>query len=219
MSTPSTEAVSPSPENTPAPKIPSQLPIKRINVAVEETTDYKVSELNAITGVTVVSPEIAVVKIKQGNTITITGLKTGETILIVSGDSRRQTLIVEIGGRNPALKKATDNQASVRSEAPKLTGSYNITYIDGYDGSPSLVKNDIHIQHKLSKDKTLRIAGEVFNQIGKTAPDRSLVNLPEFGFNRLMVGIDSPGKTIDFLDSQVNVSPLSFNNFPVRSLR
>ncbi len=212
---PDKPAVAATPENTPTTKIPPQTQVLRIKVTIGETQDVP-TVIDKINSVTVVSPEIATAQIKTGNILTIAGLKIGETILLVSDSQKRLTFIIEVSGKRVASERrnVSDKERS-GNEAAKTSGSYTTSYVQSFNGNPSLFRNNVEFQRRLSKDRTLRVSGEISKLIGG---DRSqaLAQIDNFGFDRLSVGVDSPGKTVDFLDSQLKISSLSFNNFPMR---
>lgn len=196
--------------------IPPQTQVSRIKIVIGETQDVPVAAI-AINSVTVVSPEIATAQIKSGNILTITGVSFGETIMIVSDSQTRLTYIVEIIGKRAVSKR----QNIIKSEQPeneraKISGSYNVQYVQSFNGNPSLLRNNIEFRRNLSKDRTLRVSGETSKLIGGNDRNQAFAQVQNFSLNRISVGIDSPNKTIDFLDSQIKVSPLSLNNFPMR---
>lgn len=209
-------AVRATPESTPTSKIPPQTQVLRVKITINETRDVPVAA-DKINSITVVSPEIASAQIKNGHTLTIAGLKIGETILLVSDSQKRMTFIIEVGGKRVASERrnVADEERAVNENA-KTSGSYTTSYAQGFQGNPALFRNSIEFQRKLSKDRTLRISGETSNLIGGSDRNLVLAQTDNFGLDRFSLGVDSPNKTVDFLDSQLKVSSLSFNNFPMR---
>jgi hypothetical protein len=213
---PKKSAVQGAPENTPTFQVPPQTQVSRIKIVIGETKEIPVAAV-AINSVTVVSPEIAAAKVKNGNTLTITGLKIGETILIVSDSQKRLTFIIEVSGKRSVPAGQSDvSRKGLGNENTKMSGTYTVGYVQGFNGSPSLLRNNIDIQRKLSKDRTLRISGEIFNLFGGGDRNQAFAQVQNFGLNRFSVGVDSPGKTIDFLDSQIKISSGSLDNFSMR---
>jgi archaellum component FlaG (FlaF/FlaG flagellin family) len=204
------------PINTPLAQIPPQTQAARIKIIVGTTQNVPVN--TEINSVVVVTPEIASAQIKNVNSLTITGLKIGETILIVSDSRKRQTFIIEVTGKPTVSERqnTTSVARGTKTEKAKTSGLYNVLYVQGFDRNPSLLKQNIEFRRQLSEEKTLRISGEIFTFTGNDKREQSFAAAQNFGFDRLSVGIDFPEKTIDFLDSQINVSPLSFNNYPMR---
>jgi hypothetical protein len=205
--------ITPEPTNTPPSNAPPQTMIRRIKLLVGETRDVPVLGTGNL--VTVVSPEIASAQIKNGNILTITGIKIGETILIIYGDGIRQTLIAEVAWKAPVSKGQNSPPAQL-SDNPKakISGSYNVAYAQDSQQSPALIKNRFELHRKLSKDRTLRVAAEMYNFFG--GDQKKLVDLRNYELGRISVGVDAPGKTIDLLDSRVQISPLTANNFEMR---
>lgn len=206
------------PENTPTTKLGSQTQAARIKITIGEPQDVPVAaEINSVT---VVSPEIAAAQIKNRRVLTVTGLKVGETILIVSDGQNRLTFIVEVIGKRVAAERRNIVVAErVENEKSKTSGSYNATYVQGFDNNPSLLRQNIEFERKLSKEQTLRVYGEMFKLFDGADRNQAFAQVQNFGLNRLSVGLDSPDKTIDFLDSELKVSSLSFNNFAMRGFR
>ncbi|HEV7843679.1 MAG TPA: hypothetical protein VGO69_08265, partial [Pyrinomonadaceae bacterium] len=70
----------------------------------------------------------------------------------------------------------------------------------------------------MSASRTLRASGEIFNFAGRG--QRGLAQPPgtNFGVNRLRLGLDSPESNLDLLDSELDISRLSFNNYTMRGL-
>jgi hypothetical protein len=210
--------VAPAPETTPTSQIPPPKQAERIKITIGEPQDIPFAA--GINSAAVVSTEIAVAQIKSGRVLTITGLKVGETILIVFDSQKRLTFIVEVTGkravserRNAVIAERAENEKS------KISGSYNATYVQGFNRNPSLLRQNIEFQRKLSKQQTLRISGEMFKLFDNNVRNQAFAKVQNFGLNRLSVRIDSPDKTIDFLDSEIKISPLSFNNFAMRGFR
>jgi hypothetical protein len=206
------------PEETPrSPQIPPQTEALRIKIVIGETRDVPVVFAAPVSPVVVVSPEIAAAESKNGNSLTITGLKVGETILIVSGGEKRLTFIVQVTGKSSAAERQ-NFVAAEKSEAEKtrFSGSYDVSFVRGFDENPSLVRQRVDFRRKLSEEKTLRVSGEMFKFFNRNDRETALAKAQNIGLDRLSVGIDAPDKTIDFLDSQIRLSTLSFNNYPMR---
>ncbi|HSK73935.1 MAG TPA: pilus assembly protein N-terminal domain-containing protein, partial [Pyrinomonadaceae bacterium] len=142
------------PEETPLPsKIPTQTEAARIKIVIGETREVPVPAAAQINSVVVVSPEIASAEIKNGNLLTITGLKIGETILIVSHENqKRLTLIVQVKGK-PSVSERRNFIAAqnIENEMAGFSGSYDILYVHGFDGTPSLVRQKVDFRRKLSE--------------------------------------------------------------------
>jgi hypothetical protein len=204
------------PESIPTQKTLPQTQVSRIKVVIGEAQDIIV-DAATINSFTVVSPEIATAQIKSAKTLTIDGLKIGETILIVSDSQKRLTYIIEVVGKRAVSERRNiAGKERFGNEIARTSGSYTVSYVQGFNENPSLLKNNIDFQRKLSKNRTLRVSGEISKLIGGNDRNQAFAQAENFGLDRLSVGVDSPGKSVDFLDSQIKVSTLSFNNFPMR---
>lgn len=208
-------AVAALPEETPPPQIPPQIQAERVKIVVGETETISVFA-EKINSFAVVSPEIAAAQIVNERFLTITGSAIGETILIVSDGRRRRTFIIEVTGKRAAERANVSDAERAAKEKPKTTGSLNAAYARGFDGNPSFLRNSAEFRRELSKDRTLRVAGETFKSIGGGEIDRRFAAAGGYGLNRISIGVDAPGRTIDFLDSQIKTSPLGFNNYTMR---
>lgn len=215
---PKKSAVTAAPENTPTSQTPPQTQAARIKITIGEPQDIPFA--SGINSFAVVSPEIAAAQIKNGRVLTITGLKVGETILIISDSQKRLTFIIEVTGKRAASERRNVVSAErAVNEKAKMSGSYNATYVQDFDENPSLLRQNIEFQRKISKTRTLRVSGEMFKLFDRAERNQVFAKVQTFGLNRLSIGVDSPDKTIDFLDSELKVSPLSFNNFAMRGFR
>jgi hypothetical protein len=206
------------PVTTPTTQVPPQTQATRIKITIGEPQDVPVA--TEITSVTVVTPEIAAAQIRNKRSLTVTGFKIGETILIASDGQKRLTFVVEVIGIR-AVSRPGNAIAAERTEKEKskTSGSYSGVYVQGFDGSPSVLRQNIEFRRKLSNEKTLRVSGEMFKLFAGAGRNQALARIQNLGLNRLSVGLDSRYKTIDFLDSEIRVSPLSFNNFTMRGFR
>lgn len=214
-------AAAPTPTSTPAQKSDSPIQARteaaRIKIALRETRDIPLE--TAATSVIIVSPEIASAQIKNGLTLTITALQIGETMLIVSNNQRRYTFLVEVTGKkNDFEKQNIKSDEDPQNERSTLSGSYSVSYANGFGENPSLVRQKFEFQQKLPGKRTLRASGEVFRFLGNNSQEQAIAKTRDFGLDRLSLGVDTAEETIDVLDSQINSSPLSFNNYTMRGV-
>lgn len=207
-------APTPEPKNNLPSNVPPQTPASRIKITIGETSDFPIAE--AASSAMIILPEIAAAEIKNGNVLTITGLKIGETILIISSGGKRQIFVVQIAGK-PLVSERRNffTDRSALGENDKMSGSFDVLYAQGFDGTPSLLSNRLEFRRKISKDRMLRFDGEMYKFFGGNRQPE-FGSFQNYGLDRISVGIDSPDKTIDFLDSQVRLSPVGFNNFEMR---
>ena len=204
---PATISPTPAPRNTPPTNIPAQTEAQRIKVMIGETRDFPLAD--GIKSIIVVAPEIAAANAKNKQTISISALKVGETLLIVSGDRKRFTYIIEVIGK-PSVAERQNAIAEEKTEANKsrISGAFNLQYTGGFDGNPSLIRQKANFKEKLSAGKTLRFSSEMFKYFGTGQNDLTFAKIQTFGLNRISLGIDSPDKSIDILDSQIQLSQL-----------
>ncbi|MBX7174213.1 MAG: pilus assembly protein N-terminal domain-containing protein [Pyrinomonadaceae bacterium] len=202
---------------TPAPtnvSIPSEQ-ATRIKVTLGETREIPI--VAGMTSAVAVSPEIAAAQIKNGNLLSVTGIKVGETIVLISDKQKRSTIMVQVVGKPLTTERKSSEPAQpLQTESDKTSGSFTSGYSVGINGNPSVLHQNVEVRRKLSNNRTLRISGEMFKSIGGDEINRSFSKVNQFGLNRIAVGIDSKDKTIDLLDSQVNLSSLSLNNYTMR---
>lgn len=203
---------SPSPGPTPVSNIPPQIPATRIRVIFGEKQDLQIPI--GVDSFVLVSPEIASAEIKNRITLAISGLKIGETILLINNGPRRHTYVLDVVAKPSEPRKAAPDEAVNRSSSS--TGSLTTMYAQGFDGGPTVLRQSVDYRRKISQDQTLRVSGEMFKLLGNGDRDLTLARVQDFALNRLSVGVDTPSKTIDLLDSQLNSSTLTFNNYTMR---
>jgi hypothetical protein len=202
------------PQSISSPQAPGQTQAPRLSVLVGETRD--INKTVPMTSVLVVSPEIASA-VLNGRSLRLTGLHIGETILIAFDGLRRQIFIVEVIGRTYATTHrnlAPANSSAVEQHG--FSGSYALSYSAPFGGGPTLLRQSFDFQRKLIGGRTLRFSSDMFKLIGKGDPNRGRVIAPGLGLNRISLGLDTSTTALDILDSQINVSPLSFNGYTMR---
>lgn len=202
---------SPTPES-PSGSVPPQPSAIRVTIVFGEKHDLQVAA--GTDALIVVSPEIASAAIVNRFTITITALKIGETILLVGAGQRLRTYIVAVITRPNASERSRtiENGSGNRSAS---SGSFTTMYAQG-SGGVAVIRQSVSYNRKLSRDRTLRVSGDMFKLLGTRNTDLAIARVENFGLNRLSVGLDTPKRSIDLLDSEVNLSPLSLNNYTIR---
>lgn len=212
---PAAVSSTPEPSNTPTPDVPTQTEAQRIKIIIGETQEFPIAQ--GITTILTVAPEIATAKAKNEKTLLISAFKVGETILIVSGNQKRLTYIIQVIGK-PSVAERQNAIAEQNAEANKsrISGAVNLQFGAGFNGNPSLLRQKAEFKQKLSDDRTLRFSSEMFKYFGANQNEISFARIRNFGLNRMSLGIDSPNKSIDVLDSQIQLSTQSFNNFSMR---
>lgn len=169
----------------------------------------------AIVAVTVLDPTVAAAETKADRGLVVTGLNAGETILIISGKNKRSTYVIQVV-RPTRAARLNGNIAERRESAGSFSGFYRFSFSPGFDGAPSLLRHDFEFDQKLSGSRILRASGEMFNFMGRGERGLAQPLGRGFGVNRLRLGLDSPGSKFDLLDSELEISRLSFNNYTMR---
>ena len=200
-----------------SPQAPDRTQAPRIRIAMGETRD--VPFVVPMTSFLIVSPEIASAVLNV-HSLTITGLYVGETILIVFAGQQRHTFLISVAAphrakRDPLL---TDTAAMEQGGLSALYGSYAVTYSAPFGGGPGLLRQSFDWRRKLSQGRTLRFSSDMFKFVGQGNQDQARSTAPSLELNRLSLGIDGPAGTVDILDSQINISPLSFHGYTMRGL-
>lgn len=172
-----------------------------------------------INSLIVINPEIVKAEQRTARLVTFTALAQGETIVIVSGASHRQTLAFEVRG-NPDDTPEQIATRALRAQRQQrgAYGSYSVSFSPVFTGGPSVLRQSFDYRRKLNKDRTVRIEGDTFKFFGRGDRALSFGTEPSLGLDRLALGIDTQEMKIDLLDSELIVSPLSFNGYTMRGL-
>ncbi len=170
-----------------------------------------------VTGVTVINHEFVTAQVSGGRTVIFNGIAEGEAMVIVAGTGgTRRTVVVEVRGRPaPSPSEARARAERRRREAARPAGTYTLSFTPSLDGAPALLRQTFDFTRKLSNDRTVRAAADLFRFFGRgerllTRPAATL------GLDRVSLGVDSPNWHSDLLDSELNVSPLSLNGYTMR---
>ena len=189
--------------------------VPRLSVLMGETREM--TPPVPMTSVMVVSPEIASA-VLSARGVTLTGLHVGETMMFAFDGPRHFTLIVQVIGRTYANTHREAAPIEPVIELSAFSGSYSLSYSTIFGGAFALFHQSFDFQQKLSSRRTLRFSSDVFKAIGQSDQNRLRETAFGLGFNRLSLGIDAPNGSLDILDSQINISPLSFNGYTMRGL-
>lgn len=189
----------------------SRIEITRLKIFVRQTKDFVFGIAPA--SVIIVSPEIASVQNKNGHSVSFTGVKIGETIIIITDNQKRQTFVLEVEGTIIKPDKFA-NKAAAKSNSRGYSGSYGLSYTNGFGESAALLRQSFDFNKKLSKERNLRFSSEIFKFF--EGGNRALTAVQGLGFDRISLGADSPEGTVDVLDSRLDISRLSFNNYSMR---
>lgn len=189
----------------------------RIVLPVRTTRTVSFDE--PISSVLILDAETVAAEVKGGTLVTFTALRQGETPVILFGGNSRHTLMVEVKGIPDKTQEQVDSEKarSVRAQSAP-SGIYSVSFSTAFDGGPTLVRNTFDYSRQLAPGRKLRIAGDMFKFFGG---DNSLTRYSaatNFGLNRLSVGVDAPAGTLDFFDSELNISPLTLSGYTMRGL-
>jgi hypothetical protein len=200
-------------QNVSRPLAPQRTEAQRLRVVIGETRAIPFTV--TVTGVLIVSPEIAAAELNVRGVI-VTGLSVGETILIAFDGPKRYTFLVEVIGRTQATTQPKPPAEAAAFVNDGLSGSYTVSYAAPFGANPSVFRQKFEFQRKLIHGRTLRFSSDLFKFMGQGEQDGVRAATPGFGLNYISMGIDAPSGTLDVLDSQINLSPMSFNNYAMR---
>jgi hypothetical protein len=173
----------------------------------------------AVAGVTVVNPEFVAAQVSGDRTVIFNGVAVGEAMVIVRGaDGARRTVVIEVRPLPAPSPSETRARAERRRrETMRPAGTYTLAYSPSVGGVPALLRQTFDFTRKLADGRAVRAAADVFRFFGEgehtlARPAASL------GLDRVSFGVDSKNWRSDVLDSELNVSPLSFGGYTMRGL-
>ncbi|MBV9958477.1 MAG: pilus assembly protein N-terminal domain-containing protein, partial [Acidobacteria bacterium] len=192
--------------------------VPRVTLFVREARDVRLDE--PIGAVTVVDEATVSAEVIGGTTLRLKGIDFGETMVIAMTPRGRRTLLVEVIGHpltNPfeAQRAAATAQASASSP---ISGSYLVSLSPPFGGAGALLNQHIEYQQKLSAGRTLRVSSDLFKFFGRKQELSYPYAASSFGLNQLSLGVSAPGIELDLLDSELDISQLSFNGYSLRGL-
>lgn len=195
---------------------PSRNYVPRIKLTTGETRELNFGE--AVMAATVLDESVASAEIKGERQVALRGMGAGETVLILSGKSMRSTYVLQV--IRPVVRRTLRSNLNdvngLNVESEPFSGIYTIYFSPGSDGAPSLTRHRFEFNQKLSGGRSLRASGELFNFFGKGERAPIAPYATSFGVNRVRLGIDSASGSLDLLDSELNVSCLTFSNYTLR---
>ena len=197
------------------PQRPAHNSAQRIKLFTQHTREVVFGE--PIASAIVIDPNIVTVEVKGDRSCLLRGLMVGTTILIISGKSSRSTYAIDVE-RPPVVARARNNAAQRVEQPGAASGSYRLYFTPGFNGGPALLRHGFEYNHKLANNRTLRLSGEMFHFFGGGARALTLPLGTSFGANRLTLGLDSSMSKLDLLDSELDISRLSFNGYSLRGL-
>jgi hypothetical protein len=170
-----------------------------------------------VQSVTVVDPGALSATVFSDRIVRLTGLDFGETIVIVNTEKRRETLIVQVVGHPippPVVALHTDGKSPVFQTPP--SGQYSISFSPPQGGSKAFVSQTLQYRRGLSNGRILHFESDTFNFLGGRTNELVPNAAAGFGVNRLALGVSSKQGSLEVLDSELNLSPLSFNGYTIR---
>jgi hypothetical protein len=188
-----------------------RIPAPRLRILIGESRAIPFT--TPITSVLVVFPEIATAELDSPRVL-ITGVRVGETILIVFDGHKRYTIMVDVVGRTQATtKRKAPAESAFNSD--RLSGSYTVSYSAPFGASPTIFRQKFEFRQTLTQGRTFRFSSDLFKFMGQRD---ARATIPRFGLNYMSLGIDGPSGKLDLLDSEINLSSVSFNNYAMRGL-
>jgi hypothetical protein len=168
-----------------------------------------------VKSIVVVSPEIATAALSARG-LTLTGLQVGETMVIGLDGPLRVTFLVEVNGRTYATTHQNMETPIEVQGLGGFWGSYSVSYSAPFGGASTYFRQSFDFQKTLTHGRTLRFSSDIFKFIDRGGQRR--LNSTPFGvgLNRMTLGVDGPNGSLDVLDSNLNISPLSFNGTTMR---
>lgn len=190
----------------------------RIRLFVREARDVPFDE--TISAVTVVDEATVTAEISGGTVLRLKGVDFGETLVIVMTPRGRRTLLIEVIGHpltNPFEARRGTALAQAAASGP-ISGTYMLSFSPPSGGLPALLNQHIEYRQKLSADRTLRVSSDLFKFFGHGRERDIPFAASSFGLNQLSLGLSMPGIELDLLDSDLEVSQLSFHGYALRGL-
>jgi hypothetical protein len=189
---------------------------RRIKLYVHATTS--ISFDNSISSLTVLDPAIVAAEVTGGRTATLTGLAQGESVIIASSGDHRRTFVIEVMARPRKTAEEMVAEAAHRQRKDRVSGSVTLHFSPATGDGPSLFRQRFEYAQKMGGGRTLFLNGDVFNYFGRAGGGGLLPLLPRFGTERVSLGVSAPTGTLNILDSQLDISPLSFYGYTLRGL-
>jgi hypothetical protein len=191
---------------------PARLAPQRLKISERGKREILFDE--PVVSATVIDPEMVAAEVTGERRVTVSGLRVGETILIISGRNIRRTFAVNVS--RPAAVAASKLDGGARApESESISGFYNFYYAPSLEDGSSLMRHRFEFRYRMPDGRAVRASGEVFKFLGG-APGFSLLPGAKFGANRLTLGLDSKDIRLDVLDSELEFSQPGFNSLTMR---
>ena len=211
------QTTSPGQDDVPPQRVSWRTPVQRVVLPVRSTRTVLFDE--EITSVIVIDPETVTVEVKNARLLSFTGLREGDSIVIVALRSGRRTLAVDV---NPLPGKTPEQIAAATARRQRAlqgpSGVYSLSFTPAFGEGPALLRQSFDYNRKLSDDRTLTISTDLFKFLAGGERRLTSDSLTNLGLDRITVGVDSPTVKLELLDSDLTLSPLSFNGYAMRGI-
>jgi hypothetical protein len=189
----------------------------RIKIVIGAVRDLPFD--GTVLSVTVVDPAPLNAIVISPQLVRLTGLEFGETIVIVKTEKRRETLIVEVVGHPippPDAAVHADNKSPI-FQTPS-SGLYSVSFSPAQGGTRAFVSQKLQYRSGLSNGRILHFESDMFNFLGSRSSEFIPNSAAGFGVNRLSLGVSGRQGSLEVLDSELDLSPLSFNGYTIRGI-
>ena len=185
---------------------------QRIKIYLDEikTVDLGVR----IEKIIVLSPVIVIAEIQNERSVRISGITLGETTIIASGEGQRFVIVVNI--ISYPSSSVTGSNYGENTHNKEMTGSYSVGLSPPTNNSPTFFQHSFYLNRKLDSNKSIRGGADFYHSIGKKESGSYSIFDPRFNLNRLELGLDDEKYSVDVLDSSINLSRSSLENYTVR---
>jgi hypothetical protein len=211
------QTISSAPNDDTRQRAPSRDLAQRLVLSVRAKRTVSFAE--PITSVIVIDQGTITAELKNATLVTFTGLREGETIVIVSGKTLRRTLVVEVRPRPSETPEEILARAARRQRALLApSGSYSFSFSPAFGGGEALIRQTFDYRRRLSQGRTLRVAADTFKFVGGERGATAYPVAISFGLNRLTLGLDTSSFGLDVLDSELSLTPLTLNGYTMRGI-
>jgi hypothetical protein len=189
---------------------------ERIELIINQT--HKIVFPETVSVATPTDESVATTEIIGNNTLLIRGVDFGETVVVVTTESGRKFFVVEVVGQPITTVAELSAKQRNTTKSSRDSGFYNANLAFSPATSGSVFQQKLNYRRRLTTNKRLRINAEWTQNFGSN--DRlNIFTTPRRQIETINIGVETAAAQIDLLDSEIVVSPLSFNNFSIRGVR
>lgn len=98
-----------------------------------------------------------------------------------------------------------------------FSGSYEVSYATAGDDGPATLRHKISLHRQLTDNYTMQLDGDLINLIGSNSQEM-LPATAGIATDYLSLNFSGRGRSFDVIDSYLNASPISFNDYTLRGL-